>query len=99
MLAVIGFAVFVLVIGIVVSSLLLLRQASTSSSSSERLFVVGFALTTLIVVGILLAILPDGLKLVYPYFDVATRAGGWIAAVGLFRVLSSSVFFSRSRSF
>lgn len=98
-LAVIGFAFFALAIGIIASSLLLLRQASTSSSSSKRLLVVGFALTALIVVGVLLAILPDGLKLVYPYFDVATRAGGWIAAVGLFCVLSSSVFFSRSRSF
>lgn len=98
MLAVIGFAFFVLVIGIVVSSLLLLRQASTSSSSSERLRVVGFALTTLTVVGVLLAILPDGLGLVYPYFDVTTRAGGWIAAVGLFCVLGSSVFFPRSRA-
>lgn len=98
MLAVIGFAFFVLVIGIIVSSLLLLRRASTSSNSSERLRVVGFALTTLMVVGVLLAILPDGLGLVYPYFDVVTRAGGWVAAVGLLCVLSSSVFLSRSRA-
>jgi len=98
MLAVIGFASFALVIGIVVSSQLLLRQASTNSSSSERLRVVGCAFTTLIVVGVLLAILPDGLALVYPYFDVATRPGGWIAAAGLSCVLGSSVFLSRSRS-
>jgi hypothetical protein len=62
------------------------------------MLVVGFALTTLTVVGVLLAVLPDGLELVYPYFDVATRAGVWIAAVGLLCVLGSSVFFSRSRS-
>lgn len=98
MLTVIGFAIFVLVIGIVVSSLLLLRQSSTSSSSSERLYVVGFALTTLIMVGVLVAVLPDGLALVYPYFDVATRSGGWIAAFGSLCVLGSSVFISRSRA-
>ena len=96
MLAVIGFTFFALVLGIVVSSVLLLRQPLASSRPSARLRVVGFAFTTLIAVGFGLAILPDGLRLVYPYFDVATLLGGWIAAAGLLCVLGSSVFFSRS---
>lgn len=103
-LAVIGFMFFALALGIVVSSVLLLRQAPMRARSSARLSVAGFALTnlfaltTVIAVGFVLASLPAGLALVYPYFDVATRLGGWIAAAGLLCVLGSSVFIFRSRS-
>jgi hypothetical protein len=105
MLAEIGFAFFALAIGIVVNSAaLLLRQAPARSRASARKSVIGFALTNLFVlttffaVGVVLAVLPDGLELVYPYFDVAIRPGGWIAAICLLCVLGSSVFISRSGS-
>lgn len=82
---------FVCVVAIIVGRIASqLWRPERTDASGTTVIVIALALVGLGLVGIMLLLMPVGLELVFPYYDVALLGGGFVAVAGLLSTIAGA---------